>query len=72
MFSSFWKSILSPFAHNDLFMGGGDSIEIFWNSTEQKTFTPSGSFSDSTRSSPEKGRKYHEYMVKNLVKFIEW
>ena len=66
------KPILSPFAHNDLFVGGGDSIEIFWNSKEQKAFTPSGSFSDSTKASPEKGRKYHEYMVDNLVKFIEW
>lgn len=66
------KPILSPFTHNDLFMGGGDTIEVFWNSREQKAFTPSGSFSDSSRSSPEKGRKYHDYMVKNLVKFIEW
>lgn len=66
------EPILSPFAHKDLFFGSGDSIEIFWNSKEQKTFTPSGSFSDSSKSSPEKGREYHEYMVKNLVKFIDW
>jgi creatinine amidohydrolase len=66
------KSILSPFSHNDLFFGSGDSIEIFWNSKEQKAFTPSGSFSDSSKSSPEKGQKYHDYMVQNLVKFIDW
>lgn len=66
------QSILSPFSHNDLFFGSGDSIEIFWNSKEQKAFTPSGSFSDSTQSSPEKGQKYHDYMVRNLVKFIDW
>jgi len=67
------EPILSPFVHKDL-MGkdGGDSIEIFWNSREQKAFTPSGSFSDSSKASPEKGRRYHEYMVKNLVEFIEW
>jgi creatinine amidohydrolase len=66
------KPILSPFAHNDLFFGSGDSIEIFWNSKEQKAFTPTGSFSDASKASPQKGREYHEYMVKNLVKFIDW
>ena len=66
------KSVLSPFSHNDLFFGSGDSIEIFWNSKEQKAITPSGSFSDSSRSSPEKGKKYHDYMVQNLVRFIDW
>jgi creatinine amidohydrolase len=66
------EPILSPFVHQDLFGGGGDSIEIFWNSREQRIFTPSGSFSDSSKASPEKGKAYHEYMVKNLVKFVEW
>jgi creatinine amidohydrolase len=42
------------------------------NSKEQEFFRPSGSFSDSTKASPEKGQKYHEYMVNNLIKFIEW
>lgn len=66
------EPIFSPYVHKDLLGGGGDSIEIFWNSREQKSFTPSGSFSDSSKASPDKGRKYHEYMVKNLVKFIGW
>jgi creatinine amidohydrolase len=66
------EPILSPFVHKDLLGGGGDTIEIFWNSREQKAFTPSGSFSDSTKASPEKGKQYHEYMVKNLVEFIGW
>jgi creatinine amidohydrolase len=66
------EPLLSPFVHKDLFGGSGDSIEIFWNSREQKAFTPSGSFSDSTKASPEKGQTYHEYMVKNLVRFITW
>jgi creatinine amidohydrolase len=33
---------------------------------------PSGSFSKSADASPEKGRRYHEYMVQNLVRFIGW
>lgn len=66
------KAIASPFAHNDLFFGSGDSIEVFWNSKEQKAFTPSGSFSDSSKASAEKGKEYHEYMVANLVRFIGW
>ena len=66
------EPIFSPFVHKDLLGKGGDSIDVFWNSREQKIFTPSGSFSDSTKASPEKGRQYHEYMVKNLVKFIHW
>lgn len=66
------EPVLSPFVHKDLLGKGGDSIEIFWNSREQRTFTPSGSFSDSTKASPEKGKQYHEYMVKNLVTFIDW
>jgi len=66
------EPILSPFVHKDLLGKGGDSIDVFWNSREQKAFTPSGSYSDSTKASAEKGRRYHEYMVKNLVKFIQW
>lgn len=66
------EQLMSPFVHKDLLGKGGDSIEIFWNSREQKVFAPSGSFSDSSRATPEKGRQYHEYMVKNLVEFINW
>jgi len=64
--------ILSPFVHEDLFGKAGDSIEIFWNSREQRAFTPSGSFSDSSKASPDKGRQYHDYMVQNLVKLVGW
>lgn len=66
------EPILSPFVHQDLLGKSGDTIEVFWNSREQKAFTPSGSFSDSSKASPEKGKQYHEYMVKNLGKFIDW
>jgi len=67
------EPILSPFANKDLLgKGGGDHIEILWNSKEQRAFAPNGSFSDASKSSPEKGKIYHEYMVKNLVNFIQW
>lgn len=66
------EPIMSGFVHKDLLGKGGDSIEVFWNSREQKAFAPTGSFSDSSKASPEKGRQYHEYMVKNLVQFINW
>lgn len=66
------EKIMSPFGSEDLFGKRGDSIEIFWNSHEQKAFAPTGSFSDSSHASPEKGRQYHEYMVNNLIKFIAW
>jgi len=66
------KEILSPFAKEDLLGNNGDNIEIFWNSCEQKYFAPNGSFSDSSKASPEKGKKYHEYMVNRLVQFINW
>jgi creatinine amidohydrolase len=66
------EPILSPFCQPDLFGGGGDHAEVFWNSAEQRVFAPDGSFSDSSRASPEKGRQYHEYLVGNLVELIEW
>lgn len=67
------EPILSPFVNADLLgKSGKDHIEIFWNSKEQKIFAPNGSFSDARQSSPEKGKTYHEYMVKNLVSFIHW
>lgn len=63
---------LSPFVHKDLFGGGEDTIEIFYNSKEQKAFAPKGSYSDSSKASPEKGKQYHDYLVKNLVTYIQW
>lgn len=63
---------LSPFVNKDLLGKSGDGIELFWNSKEQKAFAPTGSFSPSAAASPEKGKKYHDYMVDNLVSFIEW
>lgn len=66
------KKIFSPFAKTDLMGKGGDSIEVFWNSDEQKKFAPTGSISASAGATAEKGKQYHEYMVNNLVQFIGW
>lgn len=56
---------------SDLFKGGA-SIDIPWSSKEQKEFTKSGAISDATKASKEKGEKYHNEMVKEIVEFIEW
>lgn len=66
------KGMFSDYIKGDLFAGPGPAVEVFWNSREQKAFAPTGSFSASSKASPEKGKIYHENMVENLVKFIEW
>lgn len=66
------RDVLSPLSQDDLLAGGGDSIEVFWNSREQRRFAPDGSFSRSAGASVEKGRIYHEYMVKRLIEVVEW
>ena len=67
-----WEKHLSSFATKDLFGGGQDTIEIFWNSREQKAFTPTGSMSNNSKASPEKGKCYHDHMVDKLAEFISW
>ena len=67
-----FKRIFSPYSNPDLFGPSGDVIDIPWNSFEQKAFAPSGSFSNSSHASREKGKEFHEYMVKILVNFIQW
>ena len=67
-----YERIFSQYSQYDLFGKSGDVIDIPWNSKEQKAFAPDGSFSDSSQSSPEKGKEYHEYMVNVLVNFISW
>jgi creatinine amidohydrolase len=66
------REVLSPFATYDLFGKLGDTVEIPWNSREQREIVPTGSFSISRDASPEKGRRYHEYMVNNLTRLITW
>ncbi len=62
------KDIMHSLAGNGFNM----TVELFWNSKEQKEFAPQGHFTASNLASPEKGKKYHENMVENLVKFINW
>ena len=66
------RAALSDFGVTDLFGVHGDTIEIPWSSWDQAAMSPNGSLSDSSRSSQEKGRRFHEHMVDNLVRFIEW
>ena len=67
-----FEKIFSKYGHYDLFGKSGDVIDIPWNSYEQKAFAPDGSLSDSSKASPEKGKKYHNYMVNVLIDFINW
>jgi len=67
-----FAKIFSPYSQYDLFGKTGEVIDIPWNSYEQKSFAPDGSFSNSSKASREKGKQYHEYMVKVLVDFIKW
>ncbi|MFW5898761.1 MAG: creatininase family protein [Candidatus Saliniplasma sp.] len=66
------KKDLSPFTKEDLLGKNDETISVIWNSHEEKKMVPNGSFSDSTKASREKGKKYHDYMVDILVDFIDW
>jgi creatinine amidohydrolase len=66
------RAALSDFGVTDLFGILGDTIEIPWSSYDQAVMSPNGSLSDSSRSAKEKGRRFHEHMVDNLVRFIGW
>lgn len=67
-----FEKIFSEYSQYDLFGKSGEVIDIPWNSYEQKAFAPDGSLSNSSKASPEKGKEYHDYMVKVLVDFIGW
>ena len=56
----------------DLFGTHGDTVEIPWSSVDQAAMAPNGSLSESNRASQDKGRRFHEHMVDNLVRFIQW
>lgn len=49
-----------------------EKIDIAFNSKEEAELTKSGVMGDPTKASPDKGKKYHEYMVNQMIKFIEW
>ncbi len=67
-----FHEVFGEFSHNDLLAGGGDTIDIPWTSDEQRAFAPTGSFTPSRKASPEKGKRYHEYQVDVIVRFIAW
>lgn len=67
-----FAEIFSPYSQYDLFGKVGEVIDIPWNSFEQRHFTPTGSFSDSSGASRKKGKLYHDYMVNVIVDFIGW
>lgn len=64
--------IFSDYVKPDLFGPSKMTVELFWSSKDEKRFAPTGSFSASNLASPEKGKKYHDNMVTNLVEFINW
>lgn len=64
--------IFGKYSNDDLFGPGGEIIDIPWSSNEQRYFAPDGTFSASEGASPEKGKKYHNYMVEIIVDFINW
>jgi creatinine amidohydrolase len=66
------RAALSEFGVTDLFGVQGDTIEIPWSSYDQEAMSPSGSLSDASRSAKDKGMRFHEHMVNNLVRFIDW
>jgi creatinine amidohydrolase len=67
-----FDKIFGGFIKKDLFSGKGACVDYIWNSSEQKKFAPSGSFSASRNSSKERGKFYHDNMVENLVEFIQY
>ncbi|MBI3342416.1 creatininase family protein [Candidatus Curtissbacteria bacterium] len=67
-----FEKIFSRYSNDDLFGPSGEIIDIPWNSYEQKLFAPDGSFSASINASPQKGKKYHDYMVNIIFDFIKW
>lgn len=61
-----------PFATDDLFGAGRDSIDQPWTSWEQQRIAPTGQFSSNRLASAEKGKQYHDYMVDRLVEYLAW
>lgn len=66
-----FEALYSKYQKPDIF-AGGVSIDIPWSSKEQKEFTKSGVMSDASKASKEKGEKYHNIMVREIVEFIQW
>lgn len=71
-----FEASFSKWSSEDLFgnpiNSDGNSIDIVWNSNDQKKFTSTGQFSDNRNTSSEIGQEYHNYMVDILNEFIVW
>jgi creatinine amidohydrolase/Fe(II)-dependent formamide hydrolase-like protein len=65
--------LLGPFGTSDLFaVGGRDTIDQPWTSSEQRGAAPAGQFSSNRAATAETGKQYHDYMVERLVEFLAW
>ncbi len=71
-----YGDIFSKWSSHDLFgkplSENGDTVDVVWNSAEQRAFAESGQFSDNSKSDPDLGKVYHDYMVNVLVEFVDW
>ncbi len=66
-----FNKLYSGYMQSDLF-ASGVYIDIAWSSGEEKRFSNEGALSDATKASAEKGKEFHEAMVREIVNFIEW
>lgn len=68
-----FDGVFGPFGTGDLFgTGTRPTIEQPWTSGEQSQIAPTGQFSSTVAVSAEKGKAYHEFMVRRLVEFLKW
>jgi creatinine amidohydrolase len=64
--------VFGGFVGSDLFGPAPEGVEIMWSGLEERAMTPTGSFSSSIGISSEKGRAYHEHLVRRLSEVVEW
>ncbi|MGE2716324.1 creatininase family protein [Mycolicibacterium litorale] len=67
-----FESVFGGFVGDDLFGPAPDGVEIMWSGSEQRAFTPTGSFSSSMGTTEEKGKAYHDHIVGRLCELIDW
>ncbi|MHB2023482.1 MAG: creatininase family protein [Mycobacteriales bacterium] len=67
-----FEHVFGGFVGDDLFGPAPDGVDICWSGAEQRAFTPSGAFSSSLGVSVDKGRAYHEHIVRRLCELVEW
>lgn len=67
-----FQEVFGGFVGSDLFGPAPEGVDIIWSGAEQRRFAPTGSFSSSLGVSVEKGRRYHEHIVRRLVELVGW